>query len=101
MSIKSLLTRIQRRFLPRCFSDWFRNERDNYRVRALVYPLQSGGWGADLVCRTGYAGRRRTLRSQMSRTFTSRREAIRTASEQANHLATLRYRFSAPASLSH
>jgi hypothetical protein len=101
MSIKSLLTRIQRRIIPGYVSDWFRNEQGNYRVRALVYPLQSGGWGADLVSRAGYPGRRKTLRARMTGTFNTRREALRAAGQQARHLATLRYRFSAPATLSH
>lgn len=98
MSILSLLARIQRRLVPRPVSVWFRNEQGNYRVRALVYPLQSGGWGADLVSRTGYPGRRKMLRAQMTETFHSRREAIRIAGEQARHLATLRYRYSVPMS---
>jgi hypothetical protein len=98
MNLTSLLTRIHRRLLPRPVSDWFRNEQGNYRVRALVYPLQSGGWGAELVSRAGYPGRRKTLRSRLTETFHSRREALRVAGEQARHLATLRYRFSAPMS---
>jgi hypothetical protein len=98
MKILSLLVRIQRRLVPRPVSAWFRNERGNYRVRALVYPLQSGGWGAELVSRAGFPGRRKTLRAQMTETFHSRREALRVAGEQARHLATLRYRYSVPLS---
>ncbi|MGR7482825.1 hypothetical protein ACU60U_20485 [Klebsiella aerogenes] len=60
--------------------------------------LTSGGWGADLVSRMGYPGRRKTFRAQMTETFHSRREAIRVAGEQARHLATLRYRYSVPLS---
>lgn len=98
MTIFSLLARIQHRFVPRPVSAWFRNERGNYRVRALVYPLQEGGWGAELISRAGFPGRRQTLRSQIRETFHSRREALRVVGEQARHLATLRYRYSAPLS---
>lgn len=98
MNITALLTRILHRLLPTSVSDWFHNERGNYQVCALVYPLQSGRWGASLVSRTGYAGRRKTRRSPVSGTFRSRRQALRAAGEQARHLATLRYRYSAPLS---
>jgi len=79
-----------------CFSEWFHNQCDTYSVRARVFPLDNGKWGAELVSRTLAAGCRHTTYECPGTVFTRRRQAMREAEKQAKHLATLRYRYGTP-----
>ena len=79
-----------------CFSEWFHNQCGTYSVRARVFPLDNGKWGAELVSRTSSAGCRQITFERSATVFASRRQAMREAERQAQHLATLRYRYGTP-----
>lgn len=81
---------------PPCASEWFHNQCGTYSVRARVFPLENGKWGAELVSRTGVARCRQTTHERLVTVFTRRRQAMREAERQAQHLATLRYRYGTP-----
>lgn len=81
---------------PPCVSEWFHNQCGTYSVRARVFPLDNGKWGAELMSRTGAAGCRQTTYERPATVFTGRRQAMREAEKQAKHLATLRYRYGTP-----
>ncbi|HEY3986717.1 hypothetical protein [Cedecea sp.] len=81
---------------PSCVGEWFHNQCGTYSVRARVFPLDNGKWGAELVSRTGTAGCRQTTYERPATVFTGRRQAMREAEKQAKHLATLRYRYGTP-----
>lgn len=77
-----------------CISEWFHNQCGTYSVR--VFPLDNGKWGAELVSRTGVASCRQITHERPVTVFTRRRQAMREAERQAQHLATLRYRYGTP-----
>ncbi|ADE63239.1 hypothetical protein GC330_00380 [Yersinia pestis] len=77
-------------------TDWFVNASGNFAVRAHVICSNDGSVSALLTLRKGWYKGEYTYASThvvLSCKHTERRKAYRLASQHAEHLARLRYRF--------
>ena len=94
--VKSVVQRIPFRMAPPRFTDWYVNAAGNFAVRAHVICSDDGSVSALLTLRKGWYKGEYTYASThvvLSCKHTERRKAYRLASQHAEHLARLRYRF--------